>query len=217
MRNVKVVARSSQAKKIISQFIDNVSPEIVDHGMDGNKFYPSNETNDYFIVVSSLLPRKCIDKTINTFAKFITNKNFSHYKLRIIGNGSEYERLTQLAQNLGIEHNIEFCGFIDHNEMAEYLRHAKALLINTTQDNNMVSITESIACGTPIITNSIPTTATIIKQRQFGIVDDNWDEKTMEYLIHNYKEFKNNCVIAHDEYTSVNCAKRLINAFEKFN
>ena len=217
MRNVKVVARSSQAKKFISQFNDNVSPEIVDHGMDGNKFYPSNETNDYFIVVSRLLPLKCIDKIIYTFAQFISNNSYSHYKLKIIGYGSEYERLTQLAQNLGIEYNIEFCGFLDHNEMAEHLRHAKALLISTKHDLNMISITESITCGTPIVTTSIPLTSAIIKQREFGIVDDDWNEKTLELLIRNYKKYKTNCILAHDEYTSVNCAKRLINAFEKFN
>lgn len=66
MRKVTVVPMSKAAAAFIRQFSDNVSDIIIDHGVDVEKMmlthveYKKNQ----FVVVSQLIERKRIDKTI---------------------------------------------------------------------------------------------------------------------------------------------------------
>lgn len=72
MRKVTVVPRSKAAADFIKQFSDKVSDVIIDHGVDIEKMTPTQtkDKKDQFVVVSQLIERKRIDKTIDSFAEF---------------------------------------------------------------------------------------------------------------------------------------------------
>lgn len=68
--------------------------------VDTKSFTISEETGDYYITCSRMVPYKKIDLIVESFAK--TDK-----KLIVIGNGPDYEKIKQLATK-----NIELLGFL---------------------------------------------------------------------------------------------------------
>lgn len=192
MRKPLIVARSNEAKEFISRFCPNVSEEIIEHGVNFDKFNGTAEKEDYFVVSARLIESKKIHKTINVFSKFLKNSH-QNYTLKILGDGNKRDFLEQQVKSLGIEKNVEFYGMVTHEEMCRRLAKARALLIYTVMDNNMISIIEAIACGVPIVTTSVPLNSSYIISHKLGIVDDNWDENDLEEIINNQKEYVENC------------------------
>lgn len=185
-----VVARSEQAKKFISQYCSKVSNEVIDHGVNLDKFIPQTEKEDYFAISSQLIERKRIDKSILAFDKYLKKYN-NTTKLYIMGEGIEKDNLIALTQKLGIEENVIFTGKLLHKDLINYLKAAKAMLVYTEKDNNMISVVESIAVATPVITTGIPYNAAYIDAFSLGIVNDNWNEDTLNEVSSNNKYIQN--------------------------
>ncbi|MGN1421712.1 MAG: glycosyltransferase [Eubacterium sp.] len=190
-KNTKIVARSNEAKNFISKFCNNVSEIVIDHGVNLEKFTFCREKENYFAVSSQLIKRKRIDKIISAFADYVKEVD-GDCRLYIMGDGEEKDNLEAQTKASGIESNVIFTGKLLHDKLIDILKKAKAMLVYTEKDNNMVSVVESIAVGTPVITTSVPYNAEYIKKYALGIVDDNWDFNTMKKIADN-KQFIENC------------------------
>lgn len=187
-----IVARSEQAKKFISKYCKNVSNVIIDHGVNTDKFIPCENKDNQFAISSQLIPRKHIEKSIRAFANYL-KKFDSNAKLYIMGEGEEKENLKALAKKLNADENIIFTGKLNHSDLIEILKKSKAMLVYTEKDNNMVSIVESIALATPIITTSVPYNSSYIKANELGIVKDDWNEDDLNKIACDNK-YINNCM-----------------------
>lgn len=211
MRAVTVVPRSKAAADFIGHFSRNVSDTIIDHGVNVDKMIPADAENkkEQFVVVSQLVERKRIDLTIERFAKFY-DKGHSGYRLYIIGRGELDEELKEQVKRLQLGESVVFCGQLTHEELLPLVAQSKALLVSTEKDNNMVSIVESIAVGTPVITTSVPYNAYYIEKDKLGIVNDHWDEHTLEQICENHEIYCTNCVEYRDKLSNVYCAGQFI-------
>lgn len=207
MKDVPVVPRSDRAAQFIRNYSKNVLDIQIDHGIDLTRFTAQRKKKDIFVVISQLIERKHIDKVIEKFSEFV-NKNHKGYLLYIIGTGIKEENLKKQTLELDMNDNIVFKGRMNHTELVPVLREAKALLINTSKDNSMVSIVESIACGTPIITTTVPFNASYIKKEMLGIVNDNWDEKELEEMCKNNEKYVDNCIQYREKLGNVYLARK---------
>lgn len=106
--------------------------------VDTEFFTPSNDTSDFFLIVSALVPYKNIDIAIQAF-------NEAGLPLKIIGNGPEKSRLKRIAKA-----NIEFIGWVEDAVLRDYYRKCKALILPSEEDFGMVAV-EAQACGKPVI------------------------------------------------------------------
>lgn len=194
MRNIPVIPRSEQAAKFIGRFCGRVLPVRIDHGVDLDKISCSREKEDYFVVLSQLIERKHIDGIIDCFAAFLLKKPEKRWRLQIIGDGVLRERLEGQVRDLGLEKNVLFLGRRNHEELMPILAKARALLVNTGKDNSMVSIVESIAAGTPVVTTEVPFNADYIKSEKLGIVKNGWNERELEEICQNQQEYVINCI-----------------------
>ena len=115
-------------------------------------FY-TNDTSkreDFYLVVSALVPYKKIDIVIKAF-------NESKRKLIIIGSGPEKSNLQQVANN-----NISFAKWATNEEIRDHYRTARAFIFPGTEDFGITPV-EAMACGCPIIAiNRGGTTETVI-------------------------------------------------------
>lgn len=216
MNKALFVPRSLPAEKFISQYATNVSKEIVDHGANGDLLYPEEAADDAFIVVSQLVPRKNVGSIIRKFASLVNDSAYSHYRLDIIGEGTDAEMLKALAKELGIDDRVIFHGFMRHSDMAAMLRRAKAMLIDTHKDLNMVSIPESLISGTPIVTNMNTTTAQYIRRMNLGIARDGWDASDLKEIISNYDRYHKACLDVRDNLTNVGCARKMVTLYSNW-
>ena len=108
-------------------------------------------------------------------------------------NLEEKENLKALAKKLNADENIIFTGKLNHSDLIEILKKSKAMLVYTEKDNNMVSIVESIALATPIITTSVPYNSSYIKANELGIVKDDWNEDDLNKIACDNK-YINSCM-----------------------
>ncbi|GEM_PF-39567 len=211
-RGIPVIARSREAKEFISAYCNNVLSGIIDHGVNLDKFEACSDKDNYFIVASQLIERKQIDKIIEKFSAF--TEAHSEYKLYIFGEGECEGALKKQAEELGLGDKVVFFGKASHSELKEYLKKARALLVYTRKDNNMVSIVEAIACATPTVTTSVPYNASYIRENGLGIVNDKWDEKDLEEIIEN-KKYIENCLSYREKISTEGKVDEFIKAKER--
>ena len=99
------------------------------------------EPEDWFLVVSAMVPYKRLDHAIRACARL-------NRPLKIVGVGPEDEKLRQLATELGAK--VDFVGFAIDEELVSYYCRAKALLFPGVEDFGIVPV-EAIAAGCPVI------------------------------------------------------------------
>lgn len=228
MQKALIVPRSEAAEKFIRTFSKNVSDTIIDHGVNmvklqkildttqrdesekqGTATKVSQEKKNQFVVVSQLIERKQIDKTIQAFEAFY-HRGHQDYKLYIIGQGELEGELRKLVQQKQMEEAVIFCGKLSHEQLLPIVAQSEALLVSTRKDNNMVSITESIAVGTPVVTTSVPYNAAYIAKEELGIAADDWGAEALEEICEKSIMYVENCVEYRDKLSNVYCAGQFI-------
>lgn len=212
-----VVGRSIPARRFIARYASRVADEIVDHGANGDVLYPAEAADRAFIVVSQLVERKNVGSIIGKFADFISDGNYSDYRLDIVGRGDQEQALREQVARLGISQNVIFHGFMSHSELAALLRRARAMLIDTHSDLNMVSVPEAIVSGTPIVTNMAPTTAEYIRLKGLGIACDGWNAAHLREIAENYPRYHAACLAARGDLTREGCASKMKSIFARYN
>ncbi|MDR1980922.1 MAG: glycosyltransferase [Tannerellaceae bacterium] len=210
-RKTWVIARSENAKRFISKYVAHVSDRVVEHGINLTKFQFSREKKEQFIVVSQLIPRKNIDSILAKFHCLVAKKEFRHFRLVIAGRGELENSLKRLTVELGIDGNVDFAGFKTHHELNRLMAESMAMLIDTKQDNNMVSIPEAVVSGTPVVTNLVPTNACTIDRHQLGIALNGWDENTLIDIIRNNAFYVDHCIAYREKLSNTYSAQELIN------
>ncbi len=216
MRKAYVIPRSEAAGTFIAQFMRHVGGTAIDHGIDLERLDGFLETpagtapkKNQFAVVSQLIPRKRIDNTIEQFAAFYRDGH-EDYRLYVIGDGEERERLQKQVQADRLTESVIFCGKLPHREMFPILAASKALLISTEKDNNMVSISESIAAGTPVVTTSVPYNAACVARKKLGIVADGWDASALERICSDNETYVKNCMSYRKKLSNRYCAEQFL-------
>ena len=197
-KSVRIVPRTENAKRFISNYSNNVSPNIIPHGVDTEKFHAVEEKEDYFVVVSQLIERKRIDQIIQAFADYREKEN-KQFLMYILGDGDQADALRKLAKSLLVSDAVIFTGKKNHDDMVDILSRARAMLVYTRKDNSMISIAESLSVCTPVLTTSVPDNALSIKENELGIVKDEWTWKELKTIVCDNERFVNNCLKYRDQ------------------
>lgn len=212
-RNVLIIPRSKKAYTFISRYARRVNPIPVEHGMVLSKLPDPMLKQDSFVVVSQLIKRKRIDLILQKFAGFLSKYPQYDYMLYILGRGELEGELKEMVKELKIEKSVTFCGFMRHDKLFSIVSQSKALLVNTQQDLNVVSIPEAISVGTPVVTNSQPGSVYYIEDENLGIVNDNWNEDDLKTIVVENAYYSTNCLNYRENLSNVSVAKRMIEFF----
>lgn len=215
MSKAHVIARSQAARNFISRFVRCVAEETIDHGVELEKLPQAGTTPEdiskqkQFVVVSQLIERKQINKTIEAFADFVERGN-DDYNLFVIGQGEEEAPLRQVATDRNMGDKVKFCGQMTHERLLPIVAESQALLVYTRKDNNMVSIVESIAVGTPVVTTPVPYNAEYIRRENLGIVQEQWDADALEQICEENWTYVQNCLRYRHQLSNVHCAESFL-------
>lgn len=214
-KRVIIVPRSIVAQRFARQYCNIVSDEIVNNSVDTNIFKYNEHKEDYLIVVSRLVPGKNIKYILEQYIRYIRKSN-SQLLLYIVGDGPERGALEKYTKDENISNRIIFLGSLEHRQFADLLSKAKGFMCCTKQELNMISITEALACGTPILTNCIPQQHEMITEYNLGIAKDNWNENDIAELIANNKTYINNCKSVAELLSNNILAQLIITIFNKY-
>lgn len=134
------IANSKNVAKRVKKYYDKeaivIYPPIATSLFE--KEIKINNKKDFFLSFGAITPYKRIDLLVDCF-------NEREEKLIIIGNGSEKAKLQNKANE-----NIVFKGFLEEEELSQYIKNSKALLFPGEEDFGMIPL-EVMSYGVPVI------------------------------------------------------------------
>jgi glycosyltransferase involved in cell wall biosynthesis len=166
--NNNIIANSQASSQFINHKYNRQIEAIINPGIDVDNYYVSTKKSNYFYTVGRLEKIKQIDIIIQSFALF----NNPQYKLKIIGDGIEKDNLIKLAKKLKIHENVEFLGKQTTVQISKIASKAKIGIFNCPNESFGLSILESLASGTPVITINKGGGADFISQGSNGYLSD---------------------------------------------
>jgi len=131
------ISNSDNVRKRILKYYRRDS-KVIYPPVPVNEFEFSGKKEDYYLIVSQLIPYKRVDLAVDAFNKL-------GKKLIIIGDGSEKKRLARKAGK-----NIKFLGWQGDKVLKEYYSNARAFIFPGEEDFGITPV-EAQASGTPVI------------------------------------------------------------------
>jgi glycosyltransferase involved in cell wall biosynthesis len=133
------VANSANVARRIGKYYRREA-DVIPPPVDTEFFRPDDSASkgDYFLIVSALVPYKCIDLAIEAFKG-------TGAPLKIVGAGPDYGALKRIAGR-----NVEFLGSVGGDDLRGLYRRARAFLLPGEEDFGIATL-EAQACGTPVI------------------------------------------------------------------
>jgi len=151
---------------------------IIYPGIDLDKFVPTPKpSNDYFLIVSRLVPHKNIDLVIKAFEKL-------NLKLKIVGAGREEKYLHCLASD---NKNIEFLGNVDESELVKLYQNCQGL-IHPQEEDFGLSPLEAEACGRGVLAYNRGGATETVANHQSGLLFENQDITSLRQALISYLE-----------------------------
>lgn len=111
---------------------------IIPPPVDVQRFQVSTRREDYFLIVSRLIPYKRIDLAVRAFTKL-------GLPLRIVGGGRDESSLRKLAGP-----TVRFMGRLSDEQVREQLAGCRAFIFPGEEDFGIAPV-EAQACGKPVI------------------------------------------------------------------
>lgn len=218
MKNIRIWDRLSADR--VDTFIansHNVARRIKKHyRRDSAVIYPpvrthmfeaGEDSKDYYLAVSRLVPYKRIDLLVEAFAE-------NGLPLKIIGDGSEYKELKKKATP-----NIQFLGRLDDKMVLKYMQGCKAFLFPGEEDFGITPI-EAQACGRPVIAYGRGGALETVEDGKTGIFFKEQTSESVQEAVARFEtmEFDSNYIVTHAEkFSEVRFREELKNfIFEKY-
>ncbi len=123
-----------------------------------------------FLSVRHLREEYNISCTIRAFSKI--KKKFSNATLKIVGDGTEKQKLIIISQKLGVRDSVDFLGRIPNDKMTKIYCESDFLLNSSKIDNMPISILEAFSSGCPVISTRAGGIPYILQHRHNGFLVD---------------------------------------------
>lgn len=134
----RFVAISKHVQKRIKDFYGRES-DLVYPPVPIDQWTPGPDSHDTFdLIVSALVPYKRVDLAVSAYTRL-------GYPLKIVGTGSEWKRLHNLAGP-----NVEFLGRQPDEKLLDLYRACRMLIFPGEEDFGIVPL-EAQACGRPVV------------------------------------------------------------------
>lgn len=171
------IANSSEIKARIEKYYKK--PAIfINPPVDVKRFTPAplKDRDDYYMAYSRQIPYKRIDLAISA-------ANELRLPLRIYGDGSEHQKLVDMAGP-----TVKF--FPDnHNTVTDAFNHAKGYIFPAMEDFGIVQV-EALAAGAPVISYGKGGTLDIVQDGETGVFFDKQTTKSVVKAIERAETIK---------------------------
>ena len=108
----------------------------------------------FILSVSSLEPRKNIDRLIRAFARLVQKQEIGHHLVLVGRQGWKSNRLRGLAEGLGIADRVHFTGHIADEELVRLYNQTDLFVYPSLYEGFGLPLLEAMACGAPVVTSN---------------------------------------------------------------
>jgi glycosyltransferase involved in cell wall biosynthesis len=160
--------RGASENLVLSQYLKErygllglPEPEIVPFSVDGARFKPIDEDivnenraskqdkSARLLFIGSIIKEKGVSDLLQALK--ILHDSGRRVTLSIIGDGKDASRFHKLANELTINHMIEWKGLVDNQDLPDMLHKADIFVMPSWHDTFGVVYVEAMACGLPIV------------------------------------------------------------------
>jgi glycosyltransferase involved in cell wall biosynthesis len=166
------VANSDNSRRRIWKTYRRESEVIYPPVAVGNFWW--QPADDYFLIVSALVPYKRVDYVVRLFSK-------SGRRLVIVGDGPEFGALKRQAAP-----NVSFCGRVSDDELAGLLAKCRAFLLPGEEDFGITAV-EALASGKPVIALGKGGVVDSVPQGTAGVFYDEPVEEQLDDAIRRFE------------------------------
>lgn len=161
------IAISTEIQQRIRTYYDRESV-IIFPPVDTSRFtpVPANQVEDYFLIVSRLIPYKRIDLAVEAATRL-------NLPLKIGGTGRDLERLKSIAGP-----TVEFLGYVPDDELPGIMARARAFIFPGLEDFGITPV-QAQAAGRPVIAYR---GGGALDTVQAGLTGEFFDEMTVDSL-----------------------------------
>lgn len=129
---------------------------VVPNGVDTTLFWPNpaaRPADPFLLMVGGRHPHKNVIEMLDMASSWKQD-----YRLIITScnQGAYRKKLEQKVQNLGLQKQVEFRGYVPHDELLHLYQGASALVYPSLWEGFGIPPLEALACGTPVIASDIP-------------------------------------------------------------
>jgi glycosyltransferase involved in cell wall biosynthesis len=152
-----MVISDSTRDDLIARGIDPGRIEVVLCGLDHERY--RNLSLERFaeptiVHLGRLRKYKSVDVAIKATA--LVRDRFPRARLVIIGDGPYRGALERETRRLGMADAVEFRGFMEHEELVEFLNRSHLLLNTSPKEGWGLTVVEANACGLPVVASNRP-------------------------------------------------------------
>jgi glycosyltransferase involved in cell wall biosynthesis len=186
----KVIAISDHAyRQLTTQYkLDEDRVEMIPHGVDTDWFYPRDENYSAvaeekitLLYVGRLGARKGLDLALRA----LHEADNEDIEFVIAGTGRHNESLRDSVQQLDIDEQVQFLGYVPEEELPVLYSSADVFVLPSRYEGFGLVLLEAMACGTPVIGADAGGIPTVIQNGVDGYVvarDENSIAKNFEQM-----------------------------------
>jgi glycosyltransferase involved in cell wall biosynthesis len=175
-QNVDVfIANSIEVQKRIKTYYNKPST-VIYPPVDVDRFDPARERANYYVALGRQVPYKRIDLAVAAATKL-------NLPLKVYGNGSEHQRLMEMAGPTVTFYSDRF-GNASDDEVTKALNSAKGYIFPAEEDFGIVQV-EALAAGAPVIAYGKGGTLDIIQDGESGML---FHEQTVDAVANAIKK-----------------------------
>lgn len=161
------IANSQEVQKRITRYYGQPST-VVHPPVDTDRFEPARERGDHYVALGRQVPYKHHDLAVMAASKL-------NVPLYVYGNGSEHERLRQLAGPT-VKFYTDRFGDASDKAVSDALNSAKGFIFPAEEDFGIVQV-EALAAGAPVIAYGKGGALDIVQDGESGVL---FDEQTAD-------------------------------------
>jgi glycosyltransferase involved in cell wall biosynthesis len=158
-----------------------IESEVVPNIIDVERFKPASGEQSFgkyrIVVTRNLEAIYDIPMALRAFSLIV--RAIPDASLVVAGSGPELKALRALAAELGIGEQVDFCGSLDRDQIAELYRSASLVLNPSRVDNMPNSVLEAMASGVPVVSTNVGGVPWILRHDINGLLVASGDYAAM--------------------------------------
>jgi len=142
---------------------------------------PNGSTIPTYVTARRLVRKNGLDFLLKAFALLLKRQNA---RLRIAGEGPEYQHLLNLAALLGIRDSVEFSGVIPHSNIPEFIRGGEVAVLPSIAEASSLFLLECMALGRPVVCSFVGGIKEVVDEETAWLVQPGDPVRLAEAMLH---------------------------------
>jgi glycosyltransferase involved in cell wall biosynthesis len=165
----RVITQTERERAKVARF--GARAERIPNAVDAERFAPGSprqaRESKLVLVASRLLD---VQKRISDLLQAIALLP-DDWRLRVLGNGPDDDRLRALARRLGIAHRVQFGGYVgDKDVIVGEMQRCSVFAIPSAYEGLPMALLEAMSTGAAVVGSDIPAIAEVVTHGRDGLL-----------------------------------------------